>query len=915
MISNKTKEKIKEIRELQFNNHMNSYFKYNSNIKFQKSNRPLSTDFNLMKNKINDNIFYSRLRNKNCQIYKNNSKIGSLFSNYKSFNPYVTMMMTNGANLTEYNHAKYVEYDPAQQTQEFSGNNLIKIQSKKPQTSKNKKRTFFGIDGKTKLENNFNNTSLKSLYMKTFSGAGTVCSSTSPRLNTAKNDKSSFFMPTVVNFTSEDQKYAENIFLDENRNKNNKVINKEDKKDFYGNYNISKKLTVEEETNIEKCFLENQKVNNNLNFNPIFRGINTEYNNLVTTRILKMDYKDPFKSLKKMKLNSQMCDLIQQMRINLQCQKYQNKYDNMCELNLEKNRMPNVRVFEKTKKKNLEILNNDDILKIFKVAAKKRKNKSHKTNKFSILNNDSLENINGLSGNTQTRSDKLQELKLDISFGCFGHHPELRTMNALAYNEENGTLYIHGGIGGKKYADFWDFCFSSEKVGWRRIYEPKDKYFDTEPLPRFGHTMHFYEGKIYLIGGEFDDWNNNYHHEGIMSIYDTNKKSWDMLKDDYDIYTIKEKIKENIKNKRKKEESQNIFDNNINYVTFANNLKNRNKFNNGIDNYSKNMQKYKITNQNNVNHKREYSCNTLSETSKNGTKIKLIKNHNNFNKKAKITSTKNILNEHNLIKIKNNSALSLQAKLNNQNIIEIEPEIKDEDIQHLLPQFPSLRRNHISLLIGNNIFVYGGINQNKTYLNDCWICDLNTRKWSILEFIGRYPPPLGHHCACLALEKSQFDIDQLTVYHKPMNERKTIPTLKTEGVFFFGGNNDNRIPTNLFFQMSVGIKPAMFEIPKTNGKPPSPRTDASMSFSSTISMIIIHGGKNEMKFEFYNDVFMLDLKTMDWIHPLFKDEIPLERAEHKSIAISDKLFILGGTTSDHFLNYDFTIINLNFFGS
>ena len=916
MISKETKKKIKEIRELQFNNHMNSYFKYTTNIKFHKQNRPLSTDFNMMKTKINDNIFYSRLRNKNCQIYKNNSKIASLFSDYKSFNPYVTMMMTKGANKTEYNHTKYVEYDPAQQTHEFSRNELAKIQNKKPQTCKNKNRTFFGIDGKTKLEKNLYSNSMKSLYMQSFSGTGTVYSASSPRLNTAKNDKSSFFMPTVVNFTTEDQKYAEDIFLDENRSKNNKLIDKEDKKDFYGNYNISKKLTYEEETNIEKCFIENQKVNNNLIFNPIFRGINTEYNNIVSTKILKKDYKDPFKSLKKLKLNSQMCNLIQQMRINIQCQKYQNKYDDICELNIEKNRMPNIKILEKNKKSNLEKLNDDDILKIFNAEPKKRKNKSRKTTKQSTINNKQPENNNIFLVNEVTRSDKLHELKLEIFIGCFGHHPELRTMNGLTYNKENGALYIHGGIGGKKYGDIWDFIFTSEKVGWRKIYEPKDKDFENEPLPRYGHTIHYYKEKIYLIGGQFDNWNSNYNKEGIMCIFDLNKGYWNMLKDDYDIDAIKKKIKEDLKNKMKKEESLNLlYLNNINNVPVANNLYSRNININGINTYSTNIQKYNLLNKNKENNnKKEYSCSKLSEISKNGNKIKIKTNHNIFNKKTKLTTNKNLINERNIHKIRNNSALTIQTKLNNQNdIIEPEFEIKDEDIQHLLPQFPTLRRNHISLLIGYNIFIYGGINQNKVYLNDCWVYDLNTKKWSILEFTGRYPPPLGHHCACLALENNQNDIDQLNVYHKPANERKTKPILKTEGIFFFGGTNDNYTPTNLFFQMSIGIKPAIFEIPKTNGKPPSPRTDSSMNFASSISMIIIHGGKNEMKSEFYNDIFMLDLKNMDWVHPLFQDEIPLERAEHKSIVISDCLFILGGTSSDHLLNFDFMIVNLNFF--
>jgi len=86
--------------------------------------------------------------------------------------------------------------------------------------------------------------------------------------------------------------------------------------------------------------------------------------------------------------------------------------------------------------------------------------------------------------------------------------------------------------------------------------------------------------------------------------------------------------------------------------------------------------------------------------------------------------------------------------------------IKESDESYIYPQ---LRRYHISLLIGTNIFLYGGETPSKKCLNDCWIYDLINQKWSLLEYIGRFPPPLCCHSACLILEQNQL-INEYTNY-------------------------------------------------------------------------------------------------------------------------------------------------------
>ena len=163
----------------------------------------------------------------------------------------------------------------------------------------------------------------------------------------------------------------------------------------------------------------------------------------------------------------------------------------------------------------------------------------------------------------------------------------------------------------------------------------------------------------------------------------------------------------------------------------------------------------------------------------------------------------------------------------------------------------------------------------------------------------------------MALEKEQMNSPALSIYNKPASNRKTLPLLKLEGIFFFGGINETKVPTNLFFQLTIGFKPALFEIPETHGQPPSPRIGASMDFSPECNMIFIHGGKNDFQSElFLNDIVMLDLQTLHWIHPGTNNFVPPSRAQHLSTIIGNQLVIFGGSNAESLLNFDLMMINV-----
>ena len=230
MISKETKEKINKIKELQSKNHIKNYLIFNTfhnNFKKQ-SMRPYSTSTG-KEYKLNDKIFYSRLRNKNAQIYKNNDKnnerILSLYSDYTCYNPYVTMMMTNGASVTEYNHKKYI------QTQ--SSIPPIEISNKVPKIKKGKKvKKYFGIDGDTPLietdrkTKKTGRTTLTDLYSTTSLGMKTMTNLPS-KLYNQNNNLHNLNLNNISNFnfiTESERKFAGDLFLDSFRTKKSKTF-------------------------------------------------------------------------------------------------------------------------------------------------------------------------------------------------------------------------------------------------------------------------------------------------------------------------------------------------------------------------------------------------------------------------------------------------------------------------------------------------------------------------------------------------------------------------------------------------------------------------------------------------------------------------------------------------------------------
>ena len=862
MISENNKKKIKEIKLLKENNWQKNYQKF---LMYYKEFKRPNSHLNPFKRKFasnpkSDNFFYFRLRNKNSFIYKNDNRNKYL----DTFNPYVTMMMTKATDLTQYNHTEYVVKNNNKKDSGYTTNIT--------EYNVPKKKKFFGLEGKTPLYDNdlyetntenFKMSSINDLYMKTTMGIGMK---TMSEFNNKENNNNTLYNTNNErHYTFEDDEMATTIFFDGNLKKEERISAKEDRQKFYKDYFIDKKLTFDE-------------------FNEIEKNLGKKHD-IKVRNVQKRDYRDPFKSKKVLKINSQMSNTVEKIRLDLQFQKFQKEYDNICKFNIKNNRMPNIKVLKKLVHQTEEEAN---IYKHMKLKKKSVIDKDLLTSNLKdFLNNKMKESFLRLNNKYLRYDNNKDEFKLDIGLIKIRHHPVLRVFTAICYNELRGIIYLYGGLGGKIFGDLWicKYKYDIKKIVWEQIYYPpenidEDDYDNKNPLPRYGHTIHLVNNKIYVFGGEFEGWKRDKYKKDILWIYNIDKNEWEL--DDYKsaLKNIQEEQQSN-KNKSKNESRVNLKNINLNIN--------------------------KEGPKSNINSNFKYNDNQWRASSKNI--LKKYKISEKEEKKLAITNKKLRLKTVNINSLKSRKKV-VEFKTND-NIIDENNKFEEveEEMKILLP---CLRKNHVSLFFGNYVFIYGGIDPNNNFLNDCWIYDLTKRKWDLLDFRGRYPPPLGYHSCCIALEKDQLNSPALSIYNKPESSRKTLPLLKIEGIFFFGGINETKIPTNLFFQLSVGIKPAIFEIPPTNGQPPSPRICASMDFSPECNLIFIHGGKNDFESEMHlNDIVMLDLETLNWVHPMTNNYKPPSRAGHVSSIIGNQIVIFGGANAESLLNFDLMMININ----
>lgn len=226
------------------------------------------------------------------------------------------------------------------------------------------------------------------------------------------------------------------------------------------------------------------------------------------------------------------------------------------------------------------------------------------------------------------------------------------------------------------------------------------------------------------------------------------------------------------------------------------------------------------------------------------------------------------------------------------------------------------RRNHIAHAIGSVMLVHGGLNDSGKVLNETLFLDFISLKWSRLDHSGTRSPCLHSHCSEFVYENEKFYNYNYHIYKgsNMMENNNISKKVEFEGVYVFGGIDDENNCRNELYVLRLGKKPCEWIHLKISGSAPIARASAKMNFYANLNILILHGGRNDLlKKCIFNDIFVLDLENLNWIKANTFPHTTKERTGHSSIIYNNQFLILGGNNIKKFLPMDFFTLDLDLY--
>lgn len=224
----------------------------------------------------------------------------------------------------------------------------------------------------------------------------------------------------------------------------------------------------------------------------------------------------------------------------------------------------------------------------------------------------------------------------------------------------------------------------------------------------------------------------------------------------------------------------------------------------------------------------------------------------------------------------------------------------DYIVTHGLYEF---RKYHSTVLYGQHILLYGGLNPKNSILDLCTILNLQTNTWRNLETIGHRPKELAGHAACSVYNTNEIS----SLFSKP----KGLSTLLHQGVYLFGGYNESYKPNNKVYVLVPGKRPLAWITPDTTGKAPSPRYYHTMIRLEKLNILVIYGGRNDETGISYGDVHILKLDNFAWASVSVTGEIPSPRSSHSATCLNNNLYIFGGVSYGKFCSSETHILQFD----
>ncbi|KAL8205926.1 hypothetical protein R6Q57_009477 [Mikania cordata] len=230
---------------------------------------------------------------------------------------------------------------------------------------------------------------------------------------------------------------------------------------------------------------------------------------------------------------------------------------------------------------------------------------------------------------------------------------------------------------------------------------------------------------------------------------------------------------------------------------------------------------------------------------------------------------------------------------------------------------PKPRYEHAAAVVEDKMYIFGG-NHSGRYLNDLQTLDLRNWTWSKVEVKANSEDPVkvtpcaGHSLipwegnklisiaghskdASEVITVKAFDLQTYTwstmkTYGKPPVSRGgQSVTLVGTNLVIFGGQDGNRTLLNDLHILD--LETMTWDEIDTIGVSPSPRSDHVAAVHAERYLLIFGGGTHATCF---NDLHVLDLKTMEWSRPSQQGDLPSPRAGHAGVTVGESWFIVGG---------------------
>ena len=142
----------------------------------------------------------------------------------------------------------------------------------------------------------------------------------------------------------------------------------------------------------------------------------------------------------------------------------------------------------------------------------------------------------------------------------------------------------------------------------------------------------------------------------------------------------------------------------------------------------------------------------------------------------------------------------------------------------------SQRKGHICVSASQTMLIQGGLNLDSLKIEcSSYIFNPFKMSWSSLIYIGEKLPKVMYHNAVIVNNFNSYTNQSFSFYKPPHNlPSNRLKKIKIEGIYIFGGINEERIINNDLFIISICKKPCEVFKVKTFGIPPKERFNFKM---------------------------------------------------------------------------------------